>query len=878
MVNKIDEICGAVLTNKCDIAVITESWLLSHITDNLISIPDFSTVRKDRASEQRGGGLCTYINKELNFIELDYFSDVQVETQWFLLKPYRLPRNINSIIMVTVYHPPQNNNNILRNHLFQFLDIALTKYPNSGIIILGDFNQFKPGSLCSSSKLKKLVLRPTRGANILDQIYSNLHRNYCESLILPPIGSSDHSSIILKPKAYCPTTQPTTRILRRDCRLANKQALTMELSRTDWSCVQHYTTCNEKLTCFNAILSKAIDSHLPMRSIKLHPSDKPWINTNIKKLIAKRQRAWLTGHPSAYSFYRNKATKLCRQARRTYFNSKILNTKDSNPKKWWKNIKALSGFAKPPLPSCLYHDGEFKRGADLADLIAESFSKVSDDIPALSFTKLPIITIPNEFILSPQQVEYELSNIKVHKSVGPDAIPNWLLKFCASFLSSPICSIFNSSIAQGAFPNTWKCADVIPISKVPNPKSADDDLRPISLTSVLSKILERFIYRWLLSSIHPHIDPYQYGNIKNCSTTHQLIHLIHHWLAETDKPGNLIRSCMIDFSKAFDRIDHNILLMKLTNLDVPPILINWCANFLQDRQLRVKLGEIRSNWKQIKAGVPQGTILGPLFFLVMINDLTTTTTTHPLYKYVDDCSTYEVVSRPACNSILQLDISTICDWSNTNNMRLNAKKTKEFRVSFLQSEPEFDHLTINGSPLEVVDSFKLLGITLSSDLSWNIHVSNISAKASKRLYALRILKRHGVPVKNLISIFCSFIRPVLEYACQVWHSSLPLMLSDQIKHIQKRALKIVFPHHSYAEALDKAKLKTLQERREIQCLSLYQSILKDDNKLNNLLPSPITHKYSLRNPRKYPLFKCRTERFRNSFIPYCVAKWDSLGS
>ncbi|CAB4006150.1 RNA-directed DNA polymerase from mobile element jockey [Paramuricea clavata] len=175
-------------------------------------------------------------------------------------------------------------------------------------------------------------------------------------------------------------------------------------------------------------------------------------------------------------------------------------------------------------------------------------------------------------------------------------------------------------------------------------------------------------------------------------------------------------------------------------------------------------------------------------------------------------------------------------------MRLNAKKTKEFRVSFLQSEPEFDHLTINGSPLEVVDSFKLLGITLSSDLSWNIHVSNISAKASKRLYALRILKRHGVPVKNLISIFCSFIRPVLEYACQVWHSSLPLMLSDQIEHTQKRALKIVFPLHSYAEALDKAKLKTLQERREIQCLSLYQSILKDDNKLNNLLPSPITHK------------------------------------
>ena len=301
--------------------------------------------------------------------------------------------------------------------------------------------------------------------------------------------------------------------------------------------------------------------------------------------------------------------------------------------------------------------------------------------------------------------------------------------------------------------------------------------------------------------------------------------------------------------------------------------------FLQNHQFHVKLGEVRSNWKQINTGVPQGTILGSLFFLVMINDLTTT---HPLYKYVDDCSTYEVVFRPACNSALQLDIDMICDWSNTDNMRLNVKKTKEFRISFLKSEPEFDHLTIEGSPLEIVDSFKLLGVTLSSDLStgrpisgctcchhiiyyddsmcsaywatcdlsWNIHVSNITAKASKRLYALRILKSHGIPAKNLIAIFCSFIRPVLEYASQVFHSSLPLMLSDQIEHIQKRALKIVFPHLSCTEALDKANLKTLHERRENQCFSLYQTILRGDNKLTSLLPSPITHKYSLRDPCK----------------------------
>ena len=124
-----------------------------------------------------------------------------------------------------------------------------------------------------------------------------------------------------------------------------------------------------------------------------------------------------------------------------------------------------------------------------------------------------------------------------------------------------------------------------------------------------------------LASPLVHIDPYQYGNIKNGSTTHQLIYLIHNCFTET--PENLIRSCMIDFSNAFDRLHHNILLMKLSDLYVSAILINWCANFLQNHQLLVKLGEIRSNWKRINAGVPQRTILGSLFFLVMINDLNT---------------------------------------------------------------------------------------------------------------------------------------------------------------------------------------------------------------------------------------------------------------
>lgn len=876
MINKLADLHATISRNSCDIAVITESWLSPHIPDDLIGLPNFAAIRRDRPENQRGGGLCTYINNNLNFLELAHLSDPQFETQWFLLKPNRLPRGINSIIMVTVYHPPQNKDNLLRNHLFQSLDTALTEFPNAGIIILGDFNQFKPGSLCSSFKLKKLVNKPTRGVNILDQAYSTLLQYYNEALILPPIGMSDHLSVLLNPKKLSSLPQPTKRILRRDSRPSNKHKLFTKLSQTNWTPLYYTTSCNDKVSLFTEIISQAMDSTLPMRNIKIHPSDKPWINPEIKDYISKRQRAWLIGHTQIYTFYRNKVNKLCKNARRTYFTKRILNTQDTNPKKWWSNIKQLAGFAKSPGVPSLFHNGVFKRGVELADTIAESFCKVTKDILPLKFTRLPVLTIPDEFIIiTSQQVEYELSQINTQKSSGPDEIPNWLLKTCAPLISDPISSIFNSSIAQGFLPNDWKSADVLAIPKIPKPKSVDEDLRPISLTSVLSKILERFVFRWLSQYVWPHIDHYQYGNIKNSSTTHALIHLIHHWLAALETPGNTIRSCMIDFSKAFDRVDHNILLAKLLNFNVPNILMNWCANFLEHRHFRVKMGKLKSDWKEINAGVPQGTILAPFFFLIMINDLTTTL---PLYKYVDDCTAYEIISRSTNNATLQTDLNNVNTWTETNNMRLNVKKTKEFRVSFLKTPVIPDQLTINNIPLDIVKSFKLLGITITSDLTWNIHVDNICAKASNRLYALRILKRNGVPVANLLTIFCTFIRPVLEYACQVWHTSLPSTLSDQIEHVQKRALKIVYPHLSYTASLGQSRLITLQERRENQCLSLYKSVLNHDNKLHELLPDPVNNKDHLRNPRKYPLFKCRTERFKNSFIPYCVNKWDTIKS
>ena len=205
-------------------------------------------------------------------------------------------------------------------------------------------------------------------------------------------------------------------------------------------------------------------------------------------------------------------------------------------------------------------------------------------------------------------------------------------------------SIFNSSIREGLLvPVLWKSADVLPLPKISNLQSVECDLRPWpnSLTPVLSKILEDYIFQWLCPIIMPYIDPRQFGYIKKSSSTAALIHLLHTWLAATETPKTFIRSCHVDFSRDFNTINHNILLSKLCLLYVPPTLLNWCASFLRNRQQRVKLQSVKSGWNFIHAGVSQGTKLGPLFFLVMINDLTTTV---PMYKFVDDVTMSEITS------------------------------------------------------------------------------------------------------------------------------------------------------------------------------------------------------------------------------------------
>ena len=212
--------------------LVTKANNVSDVSE-LIRIPGYATYRKDRSNNQRGG-LCTYISSRLNVIELGNLCEPEIETQWFLIKTDRLPRGINSIVLGTVYRPPQADDRILRSHIFNSLDSLLATYPNSAIMLLEDFNQFKPANLCSSFKLKKLATKPTRGNNTLDQAFSTL-LPYYESIILPPVASSDHSSVLLQPTGKPTPSLPTMRFHKRDSRASNKRHLIVALENFNWT-------------------------------------------------------------------------------------------------------------------------------------------------------------------------------------------------------------------------------------------------------------------------------------------------------------------------------------------------------------------------------------------------------------------------------------------------------------------------------------------------------------------------------------------------------------------------------------------------------------------------------------------------------------------
>ena len=422
-------------------------------------------------------------------------------------------------------------------------------------------------------------------------------------------------------------------------------------------------------------------------------------------------------------------------------------------------------------------------------------------------------------------------------------MPKNILQEFAPEITSPLTKIINQILVSYEWPKHWKVEHVVPIPKTAVPQT-EDDLRPISLTPFFSKVTEHFVVEWLLDFIGPKIDFRQYGGLKGNSITHYIIEFINFVLScQDNNDQSAVLACFVDFQKAFMRQNHNKLIEKLSDLDVPGWLLNIVVSFLQNRSMFVKYNGGQSSIKSLPGGGPQGTLLALLLFLVLINDIGFKNQENDAgiiasskmkirkaneihLKYVDDLTIAETVKLKDLPSNFQAEskvfhqLVATQSYSEQNDMKINFAKTKMMVFNPSRSTSLEPNFSIGGEEIELISEVKLLGLHISNDMKWKTNTYNAIRKASKRLWILRRLKKLGAGPTSLVEVYLKQIRCILEFGAPAWQGSLTVNEKSDIERVQRCALHIILgkKYGSYKTALESLNLENLEVRRVRLCL------------------------------------------------------------
>ena len=654
--------------------------------------------------------------------------------------------------------------------------------------------------------------------------------------------------------------------------------------------------------CFKSKIVSTLNQNIPSKTFKNRHS-LPWINRPLKRMIRKKCRlhrqAKKTKNWKNYRAYQKDCKRAFRRAEWDYTNKVIeegLGNKNTKP--FWKYIKSRKeeNIGVSPLKSQgqLHSDSASK-----ADILLKQFSsvftkpenasmpprskRVNDDCPPIRVTV--------------DGVEKLLRNIKVSKATGPDNIPNRMLQECSKELAPSLQMIFQLSLDTGTLPPDWTNANVSPIFKKGDRHLAEN-YRPVSLTSVTSKLLEHIVCHHMLDHLDRNsvLTNRNHGFRAGFSCDTQLVTTVDDLARNFD---NKIQTdvVILDFSKAFDTVPHRRLLHKLENYGIRGALNTWVESFLCKRHMKVVVDGESSGEAYVESGVPQGTVLGPLLFLCHINDLPECVTSE-VRLFADDCLLYRRIRSIKDQLILQQDLKHLEIWAQKWGMRFNAKKCYVLSIkNSLEYMYELDNTILKSVPRN-----PYLGLMISEDLKWNAHINIICGKASSTLGFLRRNLRHCSRScrKNA---YLSLVRSTLEYGAIVWDPFLQGDI-DRVERVQRRAARFICQDYrsrtpgSISSMLKDLDLQTLQARRkELRLTFLYKvvdglvpampasnfveakTIRKrriratrySDYECNNAI-----QKFETNNSRCLNLIQCRTPIYQNSFFPRTVIDWNHL--
>ena len=828
-----------------DLLAFNETRLHPSISDKEVNLFGYDIIRKDRC--RKGGGVCIFLRNSVNYRKRNELIPDDLEGVCLeIINPYSKP-----FIVATVYRPPDCTSEFF--HSFDDMIKAIDN-ENHEMHILSDMNcdllktipdnpTKKYNSILEMYQLSQTIDKPTRITKTSKSLIDHHVTNSLDKLVFSGVihaSPSDHSLIyaIRKTNSVNKAAPNVPFIEFRNMKRFNVEQFVHDLHCQPWELITYESEINSMWALWKKLFLEILDRHAPIQKKRKRPfNDVPWLTRELKELIHKRdnfkRKAIMTNRNlfwDEYKSLRNMVNIALRQAKAKYYHNKMALLND-NPKEAWRSINNLLGKTplQPVVKELKINDVTYNSPEKISEAFNEYFSAIgtslsqsltSSKVSFESFVK-PLHANADPFrfeCVTITQVLQMLNGLSKSKGTGIDNISGKILKVAASAISPSLTYLFNWAISSCCFPDDWKVAKVMPLFKKGD-RNLPDNYRPISILPSISKLIERILYDQLFNHLTACdvLHERQFGFRKFHSTTSALLDSTNSWYTNMDR-GYYNLVVFLDLKKAFDTVNHELLLRKFELYGITCNALELLKSYLTDRKQMCQINGIMSPVNSINCGIPQGSILGPLFFLLYINDLPNCLRLTTARLFADDTNlTASGSSIIDIERAMNEDLSRIKEWLLANKLSLNVAKTEFMLIgshSKLGSLSTSPSLMIDQTPLKQVFHSKMLGVEVDQYLSWDMHIDNIAKSITSGIGVLRRV-RDFVDRKTLILIYNAIVQPYFIYCSEVW-DTMGEGLSNRLQKLQNRSARVIArmsndtPHE---EALKELGWETLDVQR-----------------------------------------------------------------
>jgi hypothetical protein len=900
-----------ILNSDFDIICLTETWLDDTVHSSELFPPNFAVFRQDGRRQCRGRGVLVAVNHNAwRPVHLTHLTSDSIDMIWLTLT------NTSgfSFFLCNLYFPP-NSIRLDYESFYELVNNSLNEL-NGAICVVGDFNlplitnskfNLTAGGqiyvdLCFFLSLHNLVLRndvTNDNDKTLDLVITNIPGLSVEREEDPLVPLDRHHpalSLCFYYPDHGSWHVTRTNEVAYNFKRADFLGLWRSLSNCDWQSVYSENQVDRAVGVFYDLVYDCLDNAVPKSTTRKYKYPK-WYTPEIIACIKQKQvsrkkflRSSKLLHFNQFREHRRNLKYLIAQAHRNYVLEIEGNVK-SDPKKFWEFVKSKRSSVSSGPNVYSWNGDKFSDGKSVSDAFARYFASVFNDegpVDISAVINTPVLPGAHSLVLnviSENEVLSAIRKLPSKRSFGPDLIPPYIFRACSDFFVKPLCYIFNLCLRCNTFPSLWKTARVIPLHKKGN-RFEISNFRPVSIISTPAKVFELVLYSNIFPHVKSHITGMQHGFYPSRSIVTNLVNFTSFTSKILDCKGQ-VDTVYTDFSKAFDKVSHFVLLSKLNYYGFSNNLIKLFSSYLQNRQLYVSFEAFRSFVFSSGSGVPQGSNLGPLLFNVFINDVVNVLKCHVL-MYADDMKLFDCISSADDCVSLQNDLNSLDRWCEENKLQLNVEKCTVMSYTRKLSPIVFPY-SINNIVLSRTSSYRDLGVIMESDLSFKSHILSAAKRAYGVLgFILRISKLFSdfFTVKLL---YKSLVRSKLEFASIIW-SPYTLLHINIIEKVQKRFLRYLYYKSfgplqfpiwlvRYKEMLEMFEFESLGDRRKVARLCYLRDVLSgivDDP----LTLSSVSWHVPTRGGRAsrpfYPLL-ARTCAHANSFLVSTVSLFNSLG-